>query len=110
MAAYIVPERVISPQKHWSLIKVLHDGGPENYSVALGRWDNEPVLGMRWNGSEDSPIGNPQSRGCPHGSLFREIIKKVSLSNSLRTWFPLSKRFSNKVMVPAMIFTTVQER
>lgn len=27
MAAYIVPERVISPQKHWSLIKVLHDGG-----------------------------------------------------------------------------------
>ena len=34
-------------------------------SLAIGRWDNKPVLAMRWNGGKDSPIGNPQSRGLP---------------------------------------------
>lgn len=83
MATYIPPEKVISPQKHWSLIKVLHDGGPEKYSVALGRWDNEPVVGMRWNGSENSPIGNPQSRGLPTwfiipGNYQESILEQLS--------------------------------
>lgn len=62
---YILPEDVSSPKQRWALIKVLHDGGEEDYSIALGRWDGKPVIGMRWNGTEASPIGNPQSRGLP---------------------------------------------
>ena len=34
-------------------------------SLAIGRWAGRPVLAMRWNGTKDSPIGNPQSRGLP---------------------------------------------
>jgi hypothetical protein len=61
---YVPPTAVISPKRHWSLIAVLEDGGPRQHSLAIGRWDNEPRLAMRWNGdNDDNPIGNPQSRG-----------------------------------------------
>jgi hypothetical protein len=63
---YVSPNSVISPRLHWSLITVLDDTGPGGSALAIGRWDTEPVLGMRWNGDNDSnPIGNPQSRGIP---------------------------------------------
>jgi hypothetical protein len=63
---YIAPTAVISPKKHWSLIAVLEDQGPRKCALALGRWDNDPCLAMRWNGDNDTnPIGNPQSRGLP---------------------------------------------
>src|ERR1700694_4205477 len=65
MDRYIQPSDVQSPRRHWSLIHVLFDGGPNESSLAIGRWDNKPVLAMRWNGNEDSPLGNPQSRGLP---------------------------------------------
>lgn len=70
MANYIPPDKVVSPRKSWSLITVLIDQGeakPDEgrYSLAIGRWDSEVRLAMRWNGSKESPIGNPQSRGLP---------------------------------------------
>lgn len=66
MTKYISPTAVTSPKRYWSLIAVLDDQGPGNIAVAIGRWENEPYLGMRWNGdNENNPIGNPQSRGLP---------------------------------------------
>jgi len=63
---YIPPTGVISPKAHWVLIAVLEDAGPENIALAIGRWDQNPCLAMRWNGdNENNPIGNPQSRGLP---------------------------------------------
>jgi hypothetical protein len=68
-AKYIPASNVTSPKMHWSLIAVLKDEGECEGVLAIGRWDNEPVLAMRWNGGSgpmsDSPIGNPQSRGLP---------------------------------------------
>ena len=71
-ASYVRPEDVHAPKRHWKLFHVLFDGGEEradrpglNHSLAIGRWDNKPVLAMRWNGGEGNPIGNPQSRGLP---------------------------------------------
>lgn len=63
---YVPATKVISPKRHWALIAVLEDEGPGESALAVGRWDNEPRLAMRWNGdNEDNPIGNPQSRGLP---------------------------------------------
>ena|ERR1035441_9607842 len=68
---YVKPVDVHAPKRHWMLLHVLFDGGPATEknespsSLAIGRWDNNPVLAMRWNGNEDNPIGNPQSRGLP---------------------------------------------
>jgi hypothetical protein len=60
---YTPPTLVISPKIHWNLITVLEDGGPSRPSLAVGRWDNNPVLALRWNGNDENPTGNPQSRG-----------------------------------------------
>jgi hypothetical protein len=69
MSAYIKPTDVHAPKRFWSLIHVLFDGGeateenPSPNSLAIGRWNNDPVLAMRWNGNKENPLGNPQSRG-----------------------------------------------
>jgi hypothetical protein len=63
--SYIKPSDVHAPKRFWSLIHVIFDGGPGSSSLAIGRWENNPVLAMRWNGTEENPLGNPQSRGLP---------------------------------------------
>jgi hypothetical protein len=59
---------------------VLEDRGPNNVSLAVGRWDGNPVLAMRWNGGPGSPVGNPQSRGLP-------------------TWFIVPGDYAEKIIV-----------
>ena len=62
---YIEPQQVNSPRRHWTLLVVLDPGTEQDIALCVGRWDNDPCLGIRWNGSGDSPLGNPQSRGIP---------------------------------------------
>lgn len=63
--SWIDPGDVHSPKNEWTLIAVLRDGGAGNGALCVGRWGGKPVLGMRWNGSDTRPVGNPQSRGLP---------------------------------------------
>lgn len=63
--SYIPPADVISPRKAITSVRVLIDEGENNYALAVLQWDGEERIGLRWNGSADSPIGNPQSRGIP---------------------------------------------
>jgi hypothetical protein len=84
------PKTVKSPRAAVSHLKVVYDGGEqaenrtdwEGWSVAELEWHEEPVLGVRWNGSTKNPavsaIGNPQSRG-------------------LATWFVLPKPLEDVV-------------
>lgn len=65
MSGHIPPSDVISPKNRWTMISVLYTGTAGDYALALGRWSNQPVLGIRWNGNDESRIGNPQSRGLP---------------------------------------------
>src|SRR5476651_934726 len=60
---YTLPEGATSPRLSWSIIKVLIAGGPGTMAVALGKWEGAPVIGLRWNGTDTSPVGHPQSRG-----------------------------------------------
>ena len=76
------PEKVTAPKQRWHLIKVLRQGtseGPESYSIAVGRWDGNPCVAIRWNANEDRPVGNPHSRGLP-------------------TWFILPDRLHTEVL------------
>lgn len=84
MSEYVTPDKVTSPRKMWSLTRVLEPGAQEDSSgqrvaIALGKWEEEPCLGMRWNGTADSPVGSPQSRGLP-------------------TWFIIPKRLEEAVL------------
>lgn len=78
-AAYVPPDKVSSPKRFWKLLTVLDVGSENTGSVALGRWEDKPVLAMRWNGSGVNPLGNPQSRG-------------------LATWFIIPDDYRNPIM------------
>jgi hypothetical protein len=45
------------------LIAVLYSGGADEWSVAIGTFDGQKVLAVRWNGNEHNPLGSPQARG-----------------------------------------------
>lgn len=60
---YILPAAASSPRRNWSITRILIAAGPEEMAVALGKWDGKDVIGLRWNGTAENPIGNPQSRG-----------------------------------------------
>ena len=94
--AYVKPGDVHAPKQHWQLFHVLFDGGAEDnpkalenttVSLAIGRWDDHPVLAMRWNGTSDNPIGHPQSRGLPTWFILpdqhvQSILSAFAFSNS----------------------------
>lgn len=63
--SYTPPAEVISPRKAITSVRVLIDEGEGGFAVAALQWDGEERIGLRWNGSVDNPIGNPQSRGIP---------------------------------------------
>ena len=86
--SYIPPDEILSPRRNWTLIEVLVDMGEDNIALSIGRWDGNKVLAMRWNGTADRRIGNPQSRGM--GTWFvvpdeyREaILKSAQEKNQL---------------------------
>jgi hypothetical protein len=77
---YIKPDAVTSPKAHWAQEAVLFDGGEEQCAYALGRWDGTPRIGFRWNGSEENPIGNPQSRGLPTWTMLDPRLHEAVLA------------------------------
>ena len=79
MSKYIAPDDVHSPRKQWNLIKVLRNQGEGDYALAIGRWERNLRLAIRWNGTKNNPIGNPQSRG-------------------LSTWFMVPKDFEEPII------------
>ena len=79
--SYIDPQTVTSPKHSWELGTVLHNTGDEGWSLAKGKWDGKEAFGIRWNGSsDDSGIGNPQSRGIPTWFILPDEISKVVIS------------------------------
>ena len=95
--SYIEPKDVNSPRRHWTLLMVLDPGDEQDVALCVGRWDGTPCLGMRWNGSGDSPLGNPQSRGIP--TWF--IIPAGVYANAIIEALPPDKKQMARNFLPA---------
>lgn len=67
---HIQPDKVISPKANWRLVDVILDRGADDCAYAIGMWDNKRCVGFRWNGTKDTPLGNPQSRGLPTWTIL----------------------------------------
>ncbi len=74
---YVDPASVTSPQDKVSDVEVIHDGGEHSWSAARLKWEDNPVVGLRWNGSYDSETtkGMPQSRGYPTWFIVPEELQ-----------------------------------
>ncbi|OAV63442.1 hypothetical protein Barb4_03819 [Bacteroidales bacterium Barb4] len=79
LMGYITPDTVLSPKALISDLSVVYDGGIEEWSLAEMKWGSEEVLGIRWNGSSDSPIGNPQSRGIATWFILPSALNEAIL-------------------------------
>lgn len=90
---YIPPGKVCSPKRHWKLLSVLDPGAENTGSVALGRWGEKPVLAIRWNGSADNPLGNPQSRGLATWFIIPDAYTRPILSTFSAEKQSLAKTF-----------------
>jgi hypothetical protein len=77
---YIRPDQVVSPKAHWELHEVLLKGDAGTGAYALGFWDGRPRVGFRWNGTDESPIGNPQSRGLPTWTMLDRSLHAAVIS------------------------------
>ena len=87
---YMDPRIVISPKTRVSNLNVILDEGEGQYSVTFLNWDGEKSVGVRWNGTADNPLGNPQSRGIPTWfimpkeiatAFFRERLQNGKISD-----------------------------
>ena len=64
--AYVKPEEVLSPKDRVKgVLEVIYDPGENQMSVARIVWDKDPAIAVRWNGSDERPLGNPASHGQP---------------------------------------------
>lgn len=102
MDKFTQPENVTSPRLNWRLIKVLFRGDPsdpekhdpENYSVAVGMWDDQPCLAIRWNCNKDRPVGHPHSRGLPTWFIVPEGLGEAIL----KTLPPDAESFARSIL------------
>lgn len=99
---YTPPGDVHSPRHNWTLLAILDEGnGTDNRgALAVGRWDNKEdpvsnVLAMRWNGTKDVPVGNPQSRGLPTWFIVPQKYNEAILST-----LPPDKLTLARVFIP----------
>ena len=74
---YVPPGAVISPKRVWHLFEVLIEGEADHGAYALGTWDGERRLAFRWNGNDDNPLGNPQSRGLPTWTMLDKSMHEL---------------------------------
>ncbi len=78
---YVDPASVDSPKGKIRSVTVLHNDLDKGWAVAEVDYENEPRIGLRWNGWEGEPgIGNPQSRGHPTWFLvpaeFEDVVRQ----------------------------------
>jgi hypothetical protein len=84
MTDLVQPQDVRSPRQHWQLTKVIFQGDPESFSVAIGEWDGEPRLAMRWNANDWRPLGNPSSSGHPTWFIVPNRLASGIAGDTLR--------------------------
>lgn len=80
--AYIEPATVWSPKASIRSVEVLYNsalGGPGGWSVARVNWEDEPRIGIRWNGGDGPGVGNPQSRGNATWFILPERLQDAIL-------------------------------
>ena len=78
---YVDPATVLAPRKFVRAVEVLFDSGPNEGGWSLARldWSGKTCLGIRWNGDEESAIGNPQSHGLPTWFVIPKELEPMLL-------------------------------
>lgn len=74
---YVLPQDVISPQRHMRVIEILIDGGEEracSYALQLWTEEGKHSIGVRWNGDGERPNGTPNISGHACWLVLDEML------------------------------------
>ncbi|WP_245809108.1 hypothetical protein [Acinetobacter populi] len=77
------PYDVVTPRKNITAIHVIYDGGENSFSLAKLKWKSEETnliedkLGLRWNGTKQSPKGFPTAMGNPSWFIVPAKLEQV---------------------------------
>jgi hypothetical protein len=78
---YVEPTSVTAPKASVRSVEVLYNQGQGEWSIARVIWNDEDRIGIRWNGSDDSPgIGHPQARGNATWFILPSELERVVLN------------------------------
>jgi 2-keto-4-pentenoate hydratase len=77
---YVPPGEVVSPKASWTLVDVILDRGAGKGAYAIGMWDRHRRVAFRWNGTDESPLGNPQSRGLATWVMLEPLLNSSILA------------------------------
>lgn len=91
--SYVKPNEVKSPKTRWYLFEIIKDKGEGKGVYALGEWDGERRIGFRWNGTEENPLGNPQSRGLATWTMLDLDLHKAVIALLPNDDKPMAKKF-----------------
>ncbi|MBB3358622.1 MULTISPECIES: hypothetical protein [unclassified Novosphingobium] len=103
----IDPRKVVSPKSRLnSLFKIIK--WTQDWSLALGMWDNNRALLIRWNGDADHALGSPASHGYPTWFVLPKDMEFSTLSlveepnrSSAAAWLNADRDVEWKDPVPA---------
>jgi hypothetical protein len=81
---------VASPQRNIVSVEVIFDGGTDDsWALAEIMWREDKQtearerVGIRWNGNDKRPKGNPTSRGFPTWFMLPEnLIAEMALAHA----------------------------
>lgn len=78
--SYRKAAEVTSPKDRLKILEVLWEGEAGDAAVIRCTWDGNEELGMRWNGFEGAPLGNPLSRVHPTWFILPDFMKYPTLA------------------------------
>jgi hypothetical protein len=83
---YIDPKTVLSPRGSVSSVEVVFNTGPggQSWSIARLMWEDQPAVGIRWNGEDGNErgVGTPQARGNPTWFIVPAELADCVLSHA----------------------------
>lgn len=62
-------------------VRVIYDGGENDFSVAIVKWKGREMFAMRWNGDEQKQFGFPVMGKTPLWFVLPEDIAKDGVSS-----------------------------
>ena len=68
------PQTVTAPKRLWHLFAVVEEGEAGGPAYAIGTWAGKRRIGFRWNGTPETPKGNPISSGHPTWTMLDQRL------------------------------------
>ncbi|MDQ0361876.1 hypothetical protein [Breznakia pachnodae] len=76
--SYVKPQTVSGTTTN---VRIIYDGGENDFSVAIVNWKGREMFAMRWNGDKEKQLGFPVMGKTPLWLVLPEGIAKEGVNS-----------------------------